>query len=165
MFRKVIFAAVFAAGVFVGGLFPAFVSQYELRLDAQFEQVATDLEPFREIAVRYHGGSLTALIEHHLASEDPTFHDEGLAIRGMVLSEERLVTSRAALESSLFRQAWALWTVGDREVAKTTWDSFTPVFVTTRDALIFAVTIGIVFSVIFYLALVLVRSFVKRSPA
>jgi hypothetical protein len=165
MLRKLIFVIVFATGVFIGGLFPGFVTQYEQRLDAQFDQVAVDLQPFREIADRYHGGSLAALIEYHLASDDPTFHDEGHAIRQMVLSKARLAESRAALKSSLYKQALFLYLDGDAEVAKMTWDSFTPVFVTTRDALVFALVIGVTFSILCYVVFAIVSSLFKRSPA
>ena len=36
--------------------------------------------------------SIDALIDHHLASTDPTFHDEGVAIGYMVDSRARLST-------------------------------------------------------------------------
>ena len=158
MVRNLIYTAVFAAGVLVGGIFPGYIAQYEQRLDAQFDQVTVDLHPFREIAARYHGGSVAALIEYHLASEDPTFHDEGLAIRKMVANEARLETARAAFEASLFEQAAYLYFDGDMELSKTTWDAYTPVFVTTRDALLFAASVGLLFFSAFYLSVSIIRA-------
>lgn len=160
--RNLIYIAVFAVGVLIGGVFPGFSAQYQHRLEAQFDQVSVDLKPFREIAGRYHGGSLEALIDYHLASDDPTFHDEGLAITNMMQSEARLAKSRAAFESSFFEQALYLYRDGDSDLLKTTWDAYTPAFVTTRDAVVFAMTIGVMFCFACYLSSIMILSIGRR---
>ena len=160
--RNIIYIVVFAAGALIGGVFPAYIAQYQQRLDAKYEQVTDDLGPFQEIANRYHGGSMAALIDYHLASTDRTFHDEGVAIRRMVLSEAQLADSRAAFDASLFEKAAFLLLDPDIELAKATWDSFTPAFVTTRDALVFAAAFGAFILVLFYLSLLLIRTKGRR---
>jgi hypothetical protein len=162
MMRTLIYIIVFAAGLVFGGIFPGYIAQYQQRLDAQYEQLTVDLQPFRQIADRYHAGSMALLIEYHLASEDPTFYDEGLAIQKMLTNETRLAESRAAFESSLFRQAVFLYLDRDAELAKATWDAYTPAFVTTRDALVFAGSVGLIFFMMFYLSLALIRTAVRR---
>lgn len=152
MLRSLIYIAVFVMGTLAGSIFPSFSLQYEQALYARYEQVSADLAPFQEIADRYHRGSLPALIEYHLNSEDPTFHDEGVAIQNMAQSRARLAESRDVFESSFFEQALYLYLEGDRELAEATWDSFTPALVTTRAAAAFAVSIGLIFSLTCFLA-------------
>ncbi len=165
MLRTLTFIAVFATGFIIGCVFPGFSAQYQQRLIAQFDQVAVDLQPFRDIADRYHGGSLDALIDYHLASDDPTFHDEGLAIRMMAQSQDRLAETRAAFESSFLEQAFYLYRYGDAEIARATWQSYTPSFIATRGAVLFALSIGLILTVFCYLSLTALRLVGRRSTA
>jgi hypothetical protein len=160
MLRSVIYIAVFAAGTFIGGIFPSYSFQYQHTLDAQLHQVAVDLALFQDIADRYHNGSLARLIQYHLDSEDPTFHDEGIAIQSMVTDQKRLAEASAAFELSFFAQALYLYQNGDPELETATWDTYTPALVATEQALIFALSIGLIFSVAFYLLSAFVRFFV-----
>jgi hypothetical protein len=157
MLRSLIYIAVFAAGTFVGAIFPSYSFQYQQTLEAQLGQVSTDLALFQDIAERYHKGDLATLIQYHLNSEDPTFHDEGIAIQSMVSDQERLAEASVAFELSFFEQAFYLYRDGDPELERATWDSYTPAFVATEQALIFAVSIGLLFSGVLYLTLVIVR--------
>ena len=160
MLRSVIYIAVFAAGTFIGGIFPSYSFQYQHTLDAQLHQVGVDLALFQDIADRYHNGSLARLIQYHLDSEDPTFHDEGIAIQSMVTDQKRLTEASAAFELSFFAQALYLYQNGDPELEKATWDTYTPALVATEQALIFSLSIGLIFSVAFYLLSAFVRFFV-----
>ncbi len=157
MLRSVIYIAVFAAGTFAGGIFPSYSFQYQHTLDAQLHQVAADLALFQDIADRYHEGSLAKLIQYHLDSEDPTFHDEGMAIQSMVADQMRLAEASVAFELSFFEQALYLYQNGDPELERSTWDNYTPALVATEQALIFALSIGLIFSVAFYLLSIIVR--------
>ena len=146
MLRSLIFVLIFIAGAFAGGAFPAYFMQYELRVNGQLDQVTMDLAPFQQIADRYHNGSLEALVRHHLASTDPTFHDEGIAIRAMVGSQQALADTRAAFDTPVYRQALYLFSSADTELAQKTWRSYTPTLVTTPDAVIFALSVGLALS-------------------
>jgi hypothetical protein len=163
MIRSLIYIVIFALGTLAGSLFPSFSIQYQNALHARYEQVFTDLAPFQEIADRYHGGSLAALIQYHLNSEDPTFHDEGVAIQSMALSRAQLAESGGAMEASFFDQALHFFIEGDPELVGATWDNFTPAFVTTRAALTFALSVGLILSVIFFLSSHMVRMWVRRN--
>jgi hypothetical protein len=163
MLRSLIYIAVFAAGTFIGGIFPSYSVQYQQTLAAQLSQVSTDLALFQDIADRYHDGDMATLIRYHLNSEDPTFHDEGVAIQSMVVDQQQLAEASANFESSFFEQVMYLTLKGDPEVEQATWDSYTPVFVATEQALVFAVSIGLLFSVALYAIALMVRRFVRDA--
>ena len=150
MTRSIIFIAIFVIGFFTGGLFPSFSTQYHLRLQAQYDQVTIDLAPFQEIANQYHGGSLDALVQHHLNSTDPTFHAEGEAIQLMINSQVRLAESKAAAKAPYLDQALYFYRHADNKVAQTTLDSFTPTLVTTENAITFALTVGTITLLLFW---------------
>ncbi|MDH3637475.1 MAG: DUF2937 family protein [Gammaproteobacteria bacterium] len=162
MIRFVVYSVVFGLGVLIGGGFPGYTIQYQQRLYAQFDQVTTDLKPFREIADRYHDGSLQALVNHHLKSRDPTFHDEGIAIQAMLLNQERLAQATSALASSPLEQVYYLYNNIDYDLAKTTWEAYTPMVVTTPEALTFAVSVGLILCAATFLLWRLARSLAGR---
>jgi len=163
MIRSFVYIIVFGLGVLIGGAFPGFAIQYQQRLHAQFEQVTIDLKPFQEIADRYHDGSLQALVVHHLQSRDPTFHDEGVAIQAMLMNQERLAQATSAFATSPLEQAYYLYTHIDYDLARTTWDAYTPMIVTTPGALTFAISVGALFCAATFLSWRLVRA-ARRPP-
>jgi hypothetical protein len=142
--RVVLVGAIFAAACV-----PSFVAQYRQRLGGRLDQVIRDLAPFQEIANRNHGGDIRALIKHHLASTDRTFHDEGAAIQAMVDSMARLKASVEALNADLLHQLGFLSTHLDPDVARATWDSYVPGFSFTPEYAIFAVGGGLVIWLLF----------------
>ena len=140
---------VLVAGTVAGGCLPGFAVQYRQRVGGRLDQVAIDLQPFREIADRFHGGSLDALIQHHLRSADNTFHAEGQAIQAMVDSETRLRAMFEALQGSVFDQLVYLAAHGDRGIARATWDSFVPAFNLEASSIVVAVTVGVALWLLF----------------
>jgi hypothetical protein len=144
MIRGILYILIFATGVAGGGLFSSFSAQYHQRLQAHYEQVDIDLAPFQMIADRYHGGSLDALIQHHLNSSDPTFHAEGEAIQLMMNSRELLAESQSVAEVGYPGQALWLYQHRNESSVQTTWDSFQPAMVATGNAISFSLGVGAV---------------------
>jgi hypothetical protein len=140
---------VLVAGTVVGGCIPGYVVQYRQRVGGRLDQVLIDLKPFREIAERLHGGSLKALIQHHLQSTDHTFFAEGQAIQAMVDSEARLRAMFEALQGSVFNQLWYLARHLDRGIAGATWDSYIPSFNLDIPSIIAAVVLGVLLWLVF----------------
>lgn len=163
MIRGIIYILVFATGFFTGGLFPSFSAQYHQRLQAQYDQVTIDLAPFQKIADRYHAGSLDALVQHHLNSTDPTFHAEGEAIQMMIDSQLRLAESEATVDAPYVDQAWYFYKRMDEEVARATWDSFTPALITTENAVTFSLTIATLAILILWVAWSAVGLIIRRT--
>lgn len=141
--------AVLLVGAALGACVPGFVVQYRQRVGGRLDQVEMDLAPFREIADRLHGGSLDALIRHHLGSADPTFHSEGQAIQAMVDSEASLRATMEALQGSVLEQL--LWLVPhhDRGIVRATWNSWVPSMNLEASSIVVALVLGVTIWLVF----------------
>jgi hypothetical protein len=140
---------VLVTGTVLGGCLPGFAAQYRQRVGGRLDQVEIDLQPFRDIAARFHGGSMDALIQHHLRSPDNTFHAEGQAIQSMVDSELRLRAMFEALQGSVYDQLAYLAVHVDRGIARATWDSFIPAFNLEASSIVIAATVGVALWLLF----------------
>ena len=140
---------VLIAGVLAGGTAPSFVAQYRQRVGGRLDQARIDLAPFQDIANQFHHGSLDALIEHHLKSVDPTFHQEGEAVKALVDSVLRLQTEFAGLTGNLAHQAWFLVRHYDPNTLSATWEIYKPAFSLSVEGLVSAGVVGVVLWVVF----------------
>ncbi len=135
--------------VVAGGCVPSFVNQYHQRVGGRLDQVILDLAPFQQIADRYHGGSMEALVQHHLRSTDPTFHAEGLAIQAMVNSAARLQEVLLALNTDMVHQLAYLAVAYDPDILHATLKVYEPAFVLTMDSLLIAGSVGLLIWLLF----------------
>lgn len=103
-----------SCALLVGIQVPGFVDQYEKRIDAHFVEVQANLKPFQDIANKFHGGSLDALIQKHEASPDRSFRAEGDAIGKVEQRFQLLQREKFALQTSLPRQVVFMATEADR---------------------------------------------------
>lgn len=134
---------VLVAGTLAGGCVPGFIVQYRQRVGGRLDQVIADLAPFREIADRFHEGSLDALIRHHLASSDATFHAEGAAIQAMVDAEQRLRLMYQALQGGIWDQLVYMVAHADAQIARDTWSAWIPTFTLDAQGLAVALVLGV----------------------
>lgn len=148
--RGILDRIVLLAGTVAAGCIPSFIAQYRQRVGGRLDQVLKDLEPFQQIANQYHHGSLSELIQHHLASPDGTFHDEGAAVQAMVSSAEQLRRALQALDTDLFHQMTYLLTGGlDPVIARAAWEIYSPSFNLTFESIVFASSVGILIWLVF----------------
>lgn len=131
------------AAVLCAGAVPSFIAQYRQRLGGRLDQVLIDLAPFQKIADLYHNGSLEALVRHHLASADATFHAEGAAVRAMMDSAAALRAAAEALNAGLAQQLLYLARHTDPAIARATWDIFVPSVPLNLESLVFAGLVGL----------------------
>lgn len=132
-----LFLLLSASGALLLGIqLPGFVDQYEKRVDAHFLEVSSNLKPFQDIADRFHGGSMKALIEKHEQSTDPTFHAEGAAIRKMHDRLLRFQNEKFQLQASLPNQLLWIATQADRELLDETRRNYSFGILLDRTALI-----------------------------
>ena len=142
--RLILLAAVVAAACI-----PSFIAQYRQHLAGRLDQVLADLAPFQAIANRNFGGDLGALIRHHLASQDATFHAEGAALQGMVDTAARLRAAAQALNTDLIHQCLYLMQHVDPQLASATWHIYQPAFTLTVQGTGFALVLGVVVWLLF----------------
>jgi Protein of unknown function (DUF2937) len=143
--RGLIDRIVLLSAVLVAGCAPSFVAQYRQRVGGRLDQVSADLQPFQQIADRLHGGSLDALIQHHLGSSDATFHAEGAAIQAMVDAAARLRAMVEGLNGDLVHQIAYLLAHHDAAISRATWDAFQPGFALNSQSLVIAIGAGTLF--------------------
>lgn len=141
--------AVLLVGTMLGACVPGFVVQYRQRVGGRLDQVEQDLAPFREIARQQHGGSLDALIQHHLQSSDATFHAEGRAIQAMVDAEASLRSMMEALQGSVLHQLGWLIPHYDRGILRSTWQSYVPAVNLEASSIVVALLIGVTLWLLF----------------
>lgn len=149
--RGLLDRVVLVAGTVAGGCVPGFIVQYRQRVGGRLDQVILDLAPFREIAQRLHGGSLEALIRHHLASSDQTFHAEGAAVQGMLNAEIRLRGIMEALQGDVWHQLQYLVAHPDRDLLQATWSAYIPAFTLDVQGILMAIAIGVTLWLVFLL--------------
>jgi hypothetical protein len=141
--RGILDRIILVVGIVAAGCIPSFIAQYRQRVGGRLDQVLQDIAPFQLIANQFHHGSLKELIEHHLASEDATFHKEGAALQAMLDSAEKLRHALQALDTDLFHQLIYLLTSSDPLIARATWEIFSPSFNLTVESVVFASAIGV----------------------
>jgi hypothetical protein len=147
--RGILDRIILVVGVVAAGCIPSFIAQYRQRVGGRLDQVLQDLAPFQAIADQFHHGSLQELIQHHLASVDSTFHDEGAAIQVMVDSAEQLRQALQALNTDLLHQLIYLIPNADPLIARSTWEIFSPSFNLTVESVVFAVAVGVAIWLVF----------------
>jgi hypothetical protein len=151
LIRGILDRLVLVAAILAGGCVPSFMAQYRQRVGGRLDQVLRDLAPFDQIAQRDFGGSLDALIRHHLASPDNTFHQEAAAIQQMVDAVARLREAAAALDTGVYHQFTWLLRHADPDLAQATWSAWRPSFDLSPDALSFALVAGLTLWLLFLL--------------
>ena len=124
MMYRYFLIVVACAALLIGIQVPNFVDQYEKRLDAHFIEAATNLKGFQEIADRYFGGSLDALIEKHEASDDDVFRDEAKPVKEIYARYLRFKSEKQALGTDLAGKAAYLVAYGDRELLEETYTNY-----------------------------------------
>ena len=149
LFRGLLDRLVLIGGVLVGGCVPGFITQYHQRVGGRLDQVTIDLAPFQQIANRFHGGELDALVKHHLASPDQSFHAEGQAVQAMVDNLARLQAMMEGLSGSVWHQLGFLARHFDREIGAATWHDFLPSFNLDPASLMVAGAFGVLCWLVF----------------
>jgi hypothetical protein len=141
--RGLLDRVVLIVGILVGGCIPGFITQYQQRVGGHLDQVKQDLLPFQEIARRYHGGDMHALVTHHLASPDKSFQAEGRAIEDMLDSLARLQAMVDGLAGTVWHQITYLAGHFDREIGTATWQNYLPSFNLDPASLVVAGAFGV----------------------
>lgn len=151
MLRGLLDRLVLIVGTVAGGCIPGFIQQYRQRVGGRLDQVQMDLAPFQEIARRYHGGDMDAMVRHHLASTDPTFHAEGQALQAMLSSLARLQSMAEGLAGTIWQQVGYLLRHYDRGIGAATWHDHVPTFSLDAGSILIALGVGVACWLVFHL--------------
>jgi hypothetical protein len=147
--RGILDRIILLAAILLASCIPSFIAQYRQRLGGRLDQVHSDLAPFQAIANHNFGGDLSKLIDYHVASQDPTFHQEGVALQGMVDAAARLQEALQALNTDLVHQCLYLLNHSDYDLLRSTWGVYQPGFTLTLQGALFALVVGLIAWVLF----------------
>ena len=139
---------VFALGLLIGVQVPGFVDQYAKRVSAHQIEVARNFAGFQETADRYYGGSVEALIAHHVASADPAFNDEARSIRAMYQRLTALTAELAALQGPLIARIVHVALRPNPEILAETRAAYSYTVPLSPPAVVSGITIGAVLAML-----------------
>lgn len=158
MIYRSLLIAIAAAALLLGVQLPGFVSQYEQRLGAHLSEAGVHLRGYQEIADRFFGGSLAALLAKHEQSGDPVFRAEAKPLRQLFERYQHFSNEKQALETSLPGKLLHLTRSGDRELVNETWQTYS--FTVPLNAA--ALTLGVIVMTAAVLAIELMRIVLLR---
>lgn len=139
---------IFAAGILIGVQAPAFVDQYEKRVDAHLIEAKEILNGFQNTANRYFEGDIQRLITHYRNSQDKVFEDDANNIEFIVNRVETLKKQQQALSTNFLNQVRYLTLSADKELAFETFDNYSYVVPLNSQALISGAVIAVIFLLI-----------------
>ncbi len=128
--------------VLAAGILPSFVAQYRQRIAGRLDQLNLDLDPWRQIAGRLHGGDLQALVQHHINSGDATFVAEASAITAMQQQLGELQAAVGAMQGDILQRIYGWLQHVNGQDARATWTLFEPQFPLDPQSLMFAIAGG-----------------------
>ncbi|WJG08883.1 DUF2937 family protein [Aliiglaciecola sp. LCG003] len=97
---------IFALGLLIGLQVPAFIDQYEKRVDAHLLEARLNLAGFQGTANRYFAGDIQKLIAYYRASDDKVFNHDANSIEGIYSRVIALQKERLELQTHPVKQAW-----------------------------------------------------------
>lgn len=112
------------ASILLGIQVPNFVDQYEKRLDAHLSEVRNNLAGYQEIADKFFGGSMTALIAKHERSVDETFRQEAGPIRNIFERYQRFTKEKSSLATGLPGKIAYIIAAGDQQLVDETFAGY-----------------------------------------
>jgi hypothetical protein len=156
MFRAYVRLITFAFGLLVGMQLPAFIDQYQKRVDAHLIEATQNFEGFQRTADRHFHGDVEAMIAHHAQSPDPVFHEDAESIRQIWSRIKIWRTEMDALSRGWLNAAWHIAFFANAEVMRETRSAFTHAIPLTQQAILSALCVAFLLSFIIELLLVLI---------
>ena len=156
---------VFSIGLLIGIQIPSFIDQYAKRVSAHQAEVARNFAGFEGTAKEHFGGSVEALIAHHLASADLVFKDEAKSIREMYARLTALTAELAAMRGPLIKQILHVVFRPNEEILGETWAEYTYTVPLNSAAIITGAAIGTLLAMLIEGAYAAIASFLRpRRP-
>lgn len=153
----------FASSVLIGVQVPAFISQYEQRVDAHLVEAKQNLAGFQFTADRYFEGDIKQLIAHYRASNDQVFVQDANSIESISSRVSLLTAEYNALQVAPLKQALHLVLSGDKSLFIETYDSFSFTVPLSLSALFWGGSVALVLLLFLDSGLFTVRKVVSKK--
>lgn len=153
LIRNILDRVILICGVLCGGALQSFIIQYRQNALGHFSEAIANLEKFQQIANNHHNGDLQALIQKYLENPEASIRETGLAIRSIGESAQFWDLAVHALNSGPISQLWGMIEYFHYETILATWYAFQPAFSFSTDALVMAISVGVIMWAIYWLLL------------
>ncbi len=156
---------IFGACLIIGIQIPNFIDQYEKRIDAHYIEVLQNFRGFQEIANRYYGGDIEALIKRHETSTDETFQAEGKPIEQMYKRMLRFEREKASLDTTYPKKAIHVIVNGDREIIEETYSNYSAGIVLDKLAILSGIVVSVAACFLLELILILGKRIIRLNKS
>jgi len=137
--RLMLFAAALLAGIQV----PAFVTQYEQRVDAHFSEVSQNIAGFQRTADLMFAGDLDALVNYYRNSNDAVFVSDADSVAAVVSRYRELQAEQQAMSSSSLAQAWHIAFSSNRGLLRETTEHYSYTVPLNSEALVWGLVLAL----------------------
>ena len=155
--RLLLFAAILLAGIQI----PAFVTQYEQRVNAHFREVSSNISGFQNTADLMFGGDLDALVQYYRSSGDAVFVNDADSLATVVSRYRRFSAQYQALNGNAFSKALHVLLSSDPEILRETTRQYSYTIPLNGAAIIWGLSLAL-FVVVCFECLVLCGRFCRR---
>lgn len=147
--REYLRLAVFAIGLLSGVQIPAFIDQYQKRVDAHLIEAKQNLAGFRQTAERYFKGDMQKLIRHYEQSEDVIFRQDAKNVQLIFNRASLLQVQWDNLNSGVVRRAYYLATQYNPQILQETVTQYSYTVPLNPVALGWGICIALLFAALF----------------
>lgn len=165
MFRDYVRLMVFAVGLLAGVQLPGFVDQYAKRVDAHYQEAKLNFAGFQQTADRHFGGDVEAMIQHHLASGDVVFQEDGDSIRKIWQRVQLLGKELQAVQQPFLQRSFHVLFAANDELMAETRLNYTYVVPLNQEAVLAGITIGFVVALLIELLIIGLARLFRGAPA
>lgn len=147
--REYLRLAVFAIGLLSGVQIPAFIDQYQKRVDAHLLEAKQNLAGFRQTAERYFKGDMQKLIRHYEQSEDVIFRQDAKNVQLIFKRASLLQVQWDNLNSGVVQRAYYLATQYNPQILQETVTQYSYTVPLNPVALGWGICIALLFAALF----------------
>lgn len=149
---------IFATGLLLGIQAPAFVDQYQARVDAHYREVSINISGFQRTADTLFEGDLDALVAYYRNSSDRVFSRDADSVAIIVSRYQRLAAEQASLSGGPWARFFHVLISPDPEFFEETFSEYGYTVPLNTLAITWGVGIAIVFILVLDLLIVSCRS-------
>jgi len=106
MLRSYLRLLLFGFGLLAGVQVPALLDLHAQRVEAHRNEAQLALDGYRGTARQFFGGSLSELVSHYRASDDPVFRRDADNLQRLVDRAAALEAQWQAMQGPWYRRAW-----------------------------------------------------------
>lgn len=144
MIRDYLRLILFTFSLLLGIQVPAFIEQYQLRVDAHLVEARLNLAGFQLTADRYFNGNIERLIAHYKASEDQVFRSDAQSIEQINLRVKTLEVQWQNLQKGAILRAYYVLTQQGSELMNETFAQYNYTVPLNLAALLWGVSLAFI---------------------